>query len=65
MGQSFRVKGPMAFPQARPFGPVLEKHWDHNSVRAQIDMSGTLQGGAPQAGPRAPRGRAHAGQGHQ
>eukprot|EP00959_Pyramimonas_sp_CCMP1952_P234170 4893043-Pyramimonas_sp.AAC.1 len=30
MGQSFRAQGPMASPEARPFGPMLEKHWDHN-----------------------------------
>eukprot|EP00959_Pyramimonas_sp_CCMP1952_P092447 1934818-Pyramimonas_sp.AAC.1 len=43
LGQSFRVKGPMAFPQARPFGPMLEKQWDHNAVRAQIGMGSDTQ----------------------
>eukprot|EP00959_Pyramimonas_sp_CCMP1952_P173274 3620818-Pyramimonas_sp.AAC.1 len=43
LGQSFRAKGPMAFPKARPFGPMLEKQWDHSAVRAQIDMGNDMQ----------------------
>eukprot|EP00959_Pyramimonas_sp_CCMP1952_P048298 1008037-Pyramimonas_sp.AAC.1 len=43
LGQSFRVKVPMAFPKVRPFGPTLEKQWDHSPVRAQIDMGSDIQ----------------------